>query len=239
VALERVDSHAEIAVRDTGKGIRRDFLPHVFERFQRAENGAARSHGGLGLGLAIVRHIAEAHGGTVHVESPGEGQGAVFTIKLPLMAPRTASEVERRRLAVVERTKDHEYQSLAGLRVLLVDDEPDSNEAVRELLSSCGAEVQVAASASQAREVLRRWNADLLVCDIGMPGEDGYAFIANLRERNGDVGKMPAVALTAYASRADKIRLLAAGFQAHVPKPLDPAELVTVNSDVAHAVRRV
>ena len=237
VGLKRVDSHVEVAVADTGKGIGFDFLPHVFERFQQADTGPSRPHGGLGLGLAIVRHIVEAHGGTIHAASRGEECGSIFTVTLPLLALRSAGEADRRSTA--GRSNVQDYASLAGLQVVLVDDEPDSSEAVRELLSSCGADVRVAASAEEARDVLRRRRADLLVSDVGMPGEDGYAFIANLRAQDGDVARMPAVALTAYASRDDKIRLLAAGFQAHVPKPVDPAELVTVLASIARGTGKL
>ena len=228
IALQRVDSHVEITVSDSGQGIEPQFLAHVFERFQQAEAGTTRAHGGLGLGLAIVRHIVEAHGGTVHAESPGAGQGALFTVKLPPMMRRTAGVPERRHptAGVVAEVRD--LARLDGLRVLIVDDEPDSNEAVRELLESCGAEVRAADSADRARQVLAGWKPDVLVSDVGMPGEDGYAFIASLRGTGIEVGEMPAVALTAYASREDKVRLLSAGFQAHVPKPVDPAELIAV-----------
>jgi PAS domain S-box-containing protein len=237
VALERVNSHIEIAVSDTGQGIDPGFLPHMFERFQQGDAGPSRAHGGLGLGLAIVRHIVEAHGGTVHAESPGPGRGAVFTVKLPLMMARRAGELERRHPTVGAVADGRELQRLDGLRILVVDDEPDSNDAVSELLASCGADVRAAASADEARDVLARWRPDVLVSDVGMPGEDGYAFIARLRANEGDRAPMPAVALTAYASRDDKVRLLSAGFQAHVPKPLDPNELVAVIASLVGARR--
>jgi PAS domain S-box-containing protein len=228
VALERVNSHVEIAVSDTGQGIEPQFLPRVFERFQQADGGTNRAQGGLGLGLAIVRHIVEAHGGSVHAESPGVGKGAVFTVKLAVMMPRTAGEAERRHPTAGLATGDRQLPRLDRLRLLVVDDEPASNEVVQELLTSCGAEVRVAGSAEYAREILARWKPDILVSDVGMPHEDGYAFIASVRAGDGEMSQMPAVALTAYASREDKIRLLSAGFQAHVPKPLDPAELIAV-----------
>jgi PAS domain S-box-containing protein len=241
VALERVNSHVEIAVADNGQGIRPETLPFIFERFRQGETGTARTHGGLGLGLAIVKHIVEAHGGTIHAESAGEGKGAVFTIKLPLAVARTADEPERRHPTVVEANVgvDDRYPSLEGVRVLVVDDEPHSNEVVSTLLGSCGAEIRVAVSAAQARELLGRWTPDVLVSDIGMPGEDGYEFIVKLRAQAGPVAQIPAVALTAYASRDDRIGLLSAGFQAHVPKPLDPLELVTVVANLARTPRRV
>ena len=240
VVLERVNSHVEIAVSDSGMGIRPETLPFIFERFRQGETGTTRAHGGLGLGLAIVRHIIEAHGGTVHAESAGEGTGAVFTVKLPLAVARIADDRERRQptTSQADVTAENGYPSLRGLRILVVDDEPHSNEVVSALLASCGAEIRVAVSAPQAREILRRWTPDILVCDIGMPGEDGYELIAKLRAEEGVGAQLPAVALTAYASREDHIRLLSAGFQAHVAKPLDPLELVTVVANLARTAGR-
>jgi len=237
VALERDGSSARIVVEDTGKGIARDLLPHVFERFRQGDTSASRAYGGLGLGLAIVRHLVEAHGGTVAARSAGEGHGATFTVRLPRMAARVAAAGAPAGPPTT-RPSVADYPSLAGLRVLVVDDEADSSEAVRELLASCDADVEVAESAERARDVLSRWDADVLVSDVGMPREDGFDFIASLRRRE-DGGAPPAVALTAYASRADKIRLLAAGFQAHVPKPVDGAELVRVVADVARSSGRL
>jgi PAS domain S-box-containing protein len=241
VALERVNSHVEVAVSDTGVGIRSETLPFVFEPFRQGETGTTRTHGGLGLGLAIVKHIVEAHGGTVHAESPGEGKGAVFSVKLPLAVARTADEPERRHPTAAGEGDvgvEDGYPSLQGLRVLVVDDEPHSNEVVSTLLASCGAEIRVAVSAPQAREVLGRWTPDILVSDIEMPGEDGYELIAKLRAQEGVGAQLPAVALTAYASREDNIRLLSAGFHAHVAKPLDPLELVTVIANLARTAGR-
>ena len=238
VVLERVNSHVEIAVSDTGEGISPAFLPHVFERFQQANSSPSRLHSGLGLGLAIVRHIVELHGGSVRAGSPEEGRGAVVTVTLPLMLARTAGQTERRHPTASVPANGPQYPALDGVRVLVVDDEPDSNEVVGTLLSSCGAEVRVAASAALAREELTRWTADLLVSDVGMPGEDGYAFIATLRAQEGKSAQVPALALTAYASREDRIRLLSAGFQAHLAKPIDPAELVTVVATLARSLAR-
>jgi signal transduction histidine kinase/ActR/RegA family two-component response regulator len=236
VALERVDSHVEMSVADTGQGIAPAFLPRVFDRFQQADGTTTRLHGGLGLGLAIVRHIVEAHGGAVHVESAGIGQGTVFTVKIPLMTLRTAGEVTRRHPTVAN-PEVGIHARLDGVRILVVDDEPDSNEAIGALLASRGAEVRVTDSAPRAREILMSWRPDVLVSDIGMPGEDGYGLIRKVREAPGEVARIPAVALTAYASREDKIRVLTAGFHAHVPKPIDPAELVTVLASVARSAR--
>ncbi len=239
VALGRVDSHLEIAVSDTGQGIAPAFLRYVFERFRQAEVGTSRAHGGLGLGLAIVRHIVEAHGGTVHAESPGVGQGAVFTVKLPLLAAPTAGEVDRRHPTAGLAANGRELRRLDGLRILLVDDEPESNEAVGDLLASCGADVRAAGSAAHARAILAGWKADVLVSDVGMPGEDGYGLISSLRAKDTEVAQIAAVALTAYASREDKVRLLSAGFQAHVPKPLDAAELVAVITSLGRAAGKL
>jgi PAS domain S-box-containing protein len=237
VTLERVNSHVEIAVSDTGQGIPAEFLPHLFERFQQVETGTTRTHGGLGLGLAIVRHIVELHGGTMHAESPGEGKGTTITVKLPRMIfARTAGEVERRHPTLSAPPADKDYPPLSGLRVMVVDDEPDSNEVVSALLASCGAEVRVAGSAAEGLEEIRRWTPDVLVSDIGMPGEDGYAFLGKVRAQGGDLGSIPAIALTAYATTEDRVRIFSAGFQVHVAKPIDPAELLTV---VASATRRL
>jgi PAS domain S-box-containing protein len=234
VTLERVGLHVEVTVADTGQGIEPVFLPHVFDRFQQADGTTTRMHGGLGLGLAIVRHIVEAHGGNVRVESPGVGKGAVFTVRIPLLVPRGTEE---RLPPMVAGREAVTYARLDGIRILVVDDEPDANQAIGELLASRGAEVRVADSAPQAREILTVWRPDVMVSDIGMPGEDGYGLIRKIRQTDGDVARTPAVALTAYASREDKIRVLTAGFHAHVPKPVDPAELVTVLANVARARR--
>jgi len=238
VVLERVDSHLEIAVIDSGQGVAPEFLPHVFERFQQADPTTTRTHAGLGLGLAIVRHITELHGGSVHAESPGEGKGSVFTVKLPqLSVAWSAGESERRHPAATrDLPDDHRRPSLDGLRILVVDDDPDSNEVVRMLLTSCRAEVAVAGSVAQALEVLRRFDAHLLVSDIGMPGEDGYVLIRKLRERDPEQRRpLPAVALTAYSSVEDRIRLFSAGFQAHLTKPVDSDELLALVASLARA----
>jgi signal transduction histidine kinase/ActR/RegA family two-component response regulator len=232
VVLERVNSHVEAAVSDTGQGIAADLLPHLFERFRQGDAGSTRRSTGLGLGLAIARHIVEAHGGTVHAESPGPGKGSVFTVKLPLvLIPRTAGEGQRRHPTAAT-TSPENQPALDGLRVLVVDDEADSNEALRALLSSCGAEVRPATSVAQALEILGDWTPHLLVSDIGMPGEDGYALIARVRALEDGSKRIPAIALTAHASVEDRVRLLSAGFQMHVPKPVEPAELLAVVATV-------
>jgi CheY-like chemotaxis protein len=237
VTLERVDSHVEIVVRDTGKGIRADFLPRLFERFQQAETGSSRSYGGLGLGLAIVRHIVELHGGTVVAASEGEDKGATFTVKLPrILSTRPGAEPGRRHPTGETGAVDADTPRLDGVRILVVDDEPDSNEVVRAVFTLAGAEVRVAVSAADALTEIVRWHPDVLVSDIGMPVEDGYTLLRRVRRLEGEVAHTPAVALTAYGTTEDRVRIFSAGFQAHVVKPIEPAELTAV---VASTVRRL
>jgi PAS domain S-box-containing protein len=225
VRLQRVDSQAELAVSDTGEGISPELLPHVFERFRQAERAGARAREGLGLGLSIVRHLVELHGGSVRADSPGPGRGATFTVRLPLMAVQVpvGGTQERGRAA------DALPPVLSAGRVLVVDDEANAREMLRTVLESSGAVVTLAASAEEALEALERERPQILVSDIAMPGEDGYAFIRKVRalppERGGTI---PAVAVTAHARAEDRTRALVAGFQLHVPKPVDAAELVTV-----------
>ena len=234
VRLERIASYARITVTDTGRGIDPQFLPHVFERFRQADSTTAREHGGLGLGLAIVRHLVELHGGTVHVESPGRDQGAVFYINLPIMAvSMETSEIEREyqrgrgTLSLASRT------ALDGLRVLVVDDAADARKMISAVLAHWGAEVKTSSSTQEALEMLEQWHPDVLVSDIGMPGEDGYALIHKVRERG---RRIPAAALTAYAREEDRKLALAAGFQMHVAKPVGPNELVTTVAGLAGRV---
>jgi signal transduction histidine kinase/ActR/RegA family two-component response regulator len=238
VVLERVNSHVEIAVRDSGPGVDAEFLPHVFERFAQAESGSTRSHGGLGLGLSIARHLVEAHGGTIHAENSPAG-GSIFTVKLPVMAVRSAGERDRRHPLDTQLEVPSVYASLDGCRALIVDDESESNEVVRTLLASCGADVRVAGSADEALTILAEWHPDVLVSDIGMPVKDGYALISAVRARGDTAARLPAVALTAYASVDDRIRLLSAGYQAHVAKPLELGELVAVISSLYRGAREM
>jgi signal transduction histidine kinase/ActR/RegA family two-component response regulator len=240
VALERVNSHLELSVSDTGQGIAPKMLPHVFERFWQGETGTERREGGLGLGLAIVRHLVEAHGGEVRAHSDGPGRGALFTVKLPAMVIlEHTKDPERRHPIAADAPPSAVLAQLDGIRVLVVDDEPDANEMVQTLLASCGADVRVAASTRQALEILDRWRPDLVVSDIGMPEEDGYALIRQVRERPPERGgDVPAVALTAYARVEDRVNILTAGFQMHVMKPVDPAELAAVVASVARSGRR-
>jgi signal transduction histidine kinase/ActR/RegA family two-component response regulator len=225
VGLARQGSYAEIRVRDTGAGISADFLQHVFDRFRQADSSSTRAHGGLGLGLAIVRHLVELHGGTVEAESAGEGKGATFTVRLPV-APEL-------RLAPVQALRERSMApaalaagDLQGLKILLVDDEPDAREVLPALLERFGAEVQVAASTREALVLLPRFVPDVLVSDLAMPGEDGYSLIRQVRKLEDGLKDLPAIALTAQASDVDRARALAAGFQIHLAKPVEPRDLV-------------
>jgi PAS domain S-box-containing protein len=236
VRLERINSHVEITVSDTGQGIAPEFLPHVFERFRQADSSIARRYGGLGLGLAIVNQLVEMHGGTVAAASPGVGQGATFTVKLPLAIVRGQTFEERKEVFHAPVSDDRAEiafdcpPQLDGLRVLMVDDEPDAREMLCFVLRQCRAEVRAAASAAEALKLLEEFDPHILVSDIGMPDEDGYYFIRQARAREKKAGRkpVPAIALTAYARIEDRMRALAAGFQAHVPKPVEPAELSAV-----------
>ncbi len=221
VRLERIDSQAQIKVTDTGKGISPDFLPHVFDYFRQSDSSITRVFGGLGLGLAIVRNLVQLHGGTIWAESPGEGQGATFTVRLPLSAipPKTNQD---------NRQPDCPLD-LSERKILVVDDEVDSREFVAFVLEECGAVVTAVASAGEALEALALEKPDLLLSDIGMPEMDGYMLIRQIRELPPEQGgEIPAIALTAYASNTDSQQALAAGFQRHIAKPVEPAELIAV-----------
>lgn len=242
VELKRVGAHVELKVSDTGRGISPEFLPHIFDRFRQANRTDAGARAGLGLGLTIVRFIAEAHGGSVTAESPGVGQGATFTVKLPLAAPtpEVVPAIERRELSL----KAGALPSLSGVRVLVVDDDEDARDVLSVVLGSYGAEVTTAANAIQALDILAasQRNGDglsVLVSDINMPGMDGYEFIRRVRamERECD-RKIPAVALTAYARAEDRVQALQAGYQMHVPKPIEPAELEVVVATLARSFNR-
>jgi PAS domain S-box-containing protein len=231
VRLERVNSHLEIAVSDSGSGIEPGFLPYVFDRFRQADQRTTRQHGGLGLGLAIVRHLVELHGGTVRAESPGEGQGSTFTVLLPIapVYPRGAV-YERVHPAARDTLPAYDCpERLDGLKVLVVDDEADARELLRVGIGRCGAEVRVASSAQEALEAIENEKPDLLISDIGMPGQDGYDLIMRVRGLPAESGgRIPAIALTAYARTEDRLQALRAGYQMHVPKPVEMAELIAV-----------
>ncbi len=243
VCLQRINSHVEIVVADTGQGISAEFLPHVFGRFRQANSSITRSFGGLGLGLAIVRQLVELHGGTVHAESPGEGQGATFTVKIPLMAvdPKPI-EPERVHPAVGGSVPFDGSPRLDGLRILIVDDDADSRDLLTYTLEVCGASVTAAASADEAILVLTESSIpmDILISDIGMPDEDGYALLRRVRalklEKKAGI---PAIALTAYARAKDRRAALLAGFQSHVAKPVEPAELIAVIASLAGRIKDI
>jgi PAS domain S-box-containing protein len=236
VELRRDGPQAVFRVSDTGQGITPEFLPHVFDRFRQADQSTTRRHGGLGLGLAIVRHLVELHGGTVGVESEGEGRGSTFTVTLPLKAEAQppAPRFEGSASASSAEEGDGQAAALKGTRVLLVEDDDDAREMLCSLLERRGARVTAVGSAAEAWKALEVSAYDVLVSDIGMPGEDGYSLVRRLREREaGRGGKLPAVALTAYARDEDRTRALLSGFHAHVPKPVNPAELVAVVASLA------
>jgi PAS domain S-box-containing protein len=230
VRLERVESHVEVIVSDTGLGIAPGFLPHVFDRFRQADATTTRAFGGLGLGLSIVRQLVELHGGTVRVDSEGEGLGSTFTVSMPLLAVRSAVSDTGSALQPEFKLPELECPpELNGLRVLVVDDEADTCELLQFILEGCGAQVKTASSAAAALEAVAEEVFDVLISDIGMPDEDGYSLIARVRalgkERGGEI---PAAALSAYAAEEDRIRVLRSGFQIHVPKPISPTELVAI-----------
>jgi PAS domain S-box-containing protein len=226
------DSHVEIVISDNGEGIRKDFLPYVFDRFRQADGTTTRAHSGLGLGLAIVRHLVELHGGSVRAESDGEGKGAVFSVWLPVAAVRPKPEVEPRPGAALPLIADHALP-LAGLRVLVVDDEADARELVAAVLTESGARVVAVGSVPEAILAVERHRPDVLVSDIGMPTEDGYSLMRRLRAMEKTVGRIPAAALTAYATVQDRTRALLAGYSSHLPKPIEPAELTAVVANLA------
>jgi PAS domain S-box-containing protein len=235
IRSERVNSHLEIVVSDTGQGISHDFLPHVFDRFRQADQKTSRQHGGMGLGLAIVRHLVEMHGGTVSANSEGEGKGATFTVSLPI-APvyQVDSSVGRVHPGARDLLPPNDVTDrLDDLEILVVDDEADTRELLRQGLEYCGATVSVAGSAAEAVEALMAQTPDILISDIGMPGVDGYDLIRQVRRlppTNG--GKVPAIALTAYTRIEDRLQALRAGYDMHVPKPVELAELVAVAASV-------
>jgi two-component system CheB/CheR fusion protein len=237
VHLARRGSSIEIAVRDTGRGIAAEQLPRIFGRFG-APDSTSRSQGGLGVGLAIVRYLVELHGGTVQAASPGLGQGATFTVTVPLTDHRPAGEAEVRRRADRDRASD-QLPSLGGVRILVVDDEDDGRELVRAVLAQCGAEVTVAATAPAALEALAQASFDVLVSDIAMPEHTGYDLIRHVRALDPERGgRIPALALTAYARIEDREAALSIGYQHHATKPIEPAELAAAVAALARRAAR-
>jgi signal transduction histidine kinase/CheY-like chemotaxis protein len=238
IQLRTDDSYAEISVTDTGEGIAPVFVSHVFERFRQADASTTRKHGGLGLGLAIVRQLVELHGGEVGVTSAGEGQGATFTVRLPVAASRQrllASVVDPVRRDEVEAPR--EMSSLMGLNVLVIDDEPECRNLVAAVIGHHGGNALTADSVAAGLAQFNAHAPTVVICDIGMPGQDGYAFARELRKREESSGRWtPVIALTAYARAEDRARILAAGFQVHMPKPVDPLELAAVVAGLAKTV---
>lgn len=231
IEVGRSEAEAEIRVTDTGQGISADFLPYVFDRFQQADSSTTRIHGGLGLGLAIVRHLVELHGGSVKAESAGQGQGATFTVTLPCINTVSVQDSDYTDTDGAAISAD----VLAGLRLLVVDDEFDTRDLLTLIFQQYGAEVRTAASAVQALDAFDAWRPDILVTDIGMPGEDGYSLLKKLRalENAQGRGHIPALALTAYAKPEDRVRALSAGFQIYMSKPIEPTELVALVANLA------
>jgi PAS domain S-box-containing protein len=234
VLLERINSHVEIVVSDTGAGIAPDFLPHIFERFRQADSGTTREHGGIGLGLAIVRHLVELHGGTIQASSGGKDQGSTFRVRLPVMIVQTETVSERRAHGEATRPLQAELPRLDGLRVLAVDDDADARMLIGETLEPAGAKVTTADSVVRALELLPSTRPDVLIADIGMVGTDGFELIRRIRAaRDEEMRTVPAVALTAYARAEDRVKALQAGFQMHLAKPVDPAELIVAVAALA------
>lgn len=230
IRLAAVNSSVEITVSDTGQGISPEFLPYVFERFRQADNTITRRHAGLGLGLAITKHLVELHGGTIYAVSPGEGQGSSFILRLPVMMIHEAEQSASRLTAAASgkgAAWPAEFARLDGVRVLVVDDERDTRSLLAAILKQSGASIEVAHGAAAALEVLCRTKQDLLISDIEMPEEDGYSLIRKVRDlEDGQNSSIPAIALTAHARASDRMQALSAGFQLHMPKPVEPAELV-------------
>ena len=235
IRSERVNSHLEIVVSDTGQGISPDFLPHVFDRFRQADQKTSRQHGGMGLGLAIVRHLVELHGGNVSAASDGEGKGSTFIVRLPI-SPIYKVDATGARVHPAARDllpANEATERLDGLRILVVDDEPDTRDLLKQGLENCGANVRLAASAAEAVDSIVAEIPDMVISDIGMPGIDGYDLIRQIRGLPADAGgKIPAVALTAYTRVEDRLQALRAGYDMHVPKPVELAELVAVAASV-------
>jgi signal transduction histidine kinase/ActR/RegA family two-component response regulator len=242
IKLSRTDDSIQIRVGDSGQGIRAEFLPFIFDRFRQADGTTTRQHGGLGLGLSIVRHLVELHGGTVHVDSPGEGLGAAFTIKLPLSPRPKALQVQERgpeSLSGIKETGEFaRLPSLEDVRVLLVDNDRDTLQVLTVMLRERRANVQAAITAVEALEALQWFKPDVLVSDLALPDEDGYSLIRRIRNVEGKINKpIPAVALTAYVRVEDRARALSAGFSMFVPKPVEPNELLIAIANLVESER--
>jgi PAS domain S-box-containing protein len=230
VRLARINSSVEITVSDTGQGISAEFLPYVFERFRQADNTMTKQHSGLGLGLAITKHIVELHGGTIRAVSPGEGLGASFILSLPIMIVHNAklfSNLANEQESPTEITQPAEPVRLDGATALIVDDERDTRDLLATVLTQSGARVNAVATVAEALDAFKREKHDLLISDIEMPNEDGYSLIRRVRVLEaGQDRRIPAIALTAHARASDRLKALSAGYQLHMSKPVEPAELV-------------
>jgi CheY-like chemotaxis protein len=230
IGLSNHDGIVAITVRDTGIGIRPEFITHVFERFRQADASTTRRHGGLGLGLSIVKHLVEQHGGIVRVESAGEGQGASFTLELPLAQAQTPASRHgqgRQQPRPAPGTPEFTLRDLSGVSVLVVDDDRDARELIARILADCQARVATAANAREALALFKAHPPDLLISDLGMPEVDGFELLGWVRALGREHGgRVPAIALTAFARSEDRLRALEAGFSAHISKPVEPNELV-------------
>jgi CheY-like chemotaxis protein/anti-sigma regulatory factor (Ser/Thr protein kinase) len=239
VILERVNSHVEIVIEDSGIGIRPDFLPHVFDRFRQADPSTTRNYGGLGLGLSIVKNLVELHGGSVRVKSPGENKGSTFVVALPVSSVHSDEKTHAIGDPTVSAPLEAmELPSLDGLTVLVVDDDPDSRVLTGRILQGRGAKSVLAGSATEALEELTRTHFDVVLSDIGMPGMDGYEFIRQLRALDHTRSRpLTAIAVTAYARTEDRQRSLLAGYQMHLAKPVEARELIAAIASLMHVGR--
>jgi PAS domain S-box-containing protein len=234
VVLERVNSHLEISVTDSGRGISPAFLPHVFDRFRQADASTTREERGLGLGLSIVKNLVELHGGSVRAKSPGLNQGSSFIVALPMVSANICVDPDRTHPRAVSGEIVTEKLDLRDVQVLAVDDEVDARRLIKRILSGCGAIVETAESGATAIRFLRKAKPDVLIMDIGMPGEDGYTVIQKVRQlAKADGGGVPAIALTAFARSEDRRRAALSGFQMHLAKPVEPSELIAMVASLA------
>jgi CheY-like chemotaxis protein len=237
--LRRVESDLEFVVEDNGEGIEGSFLPHVFDSFRQSDASASRSHGGLGIGLSIAKHIVELHGGAVEARSAGGGRGATFLVRLPIrsfvLSPPGISRIR----ATTQPPGDLSLpDGLEGIRVLVVDDDPDARDLLAYLLERGGVESRLASSAREALEVLETYTPDVIISDIGMPGEDGYALVRSIRTLPSEEKRnIPAIALTAFARNEDRTRALVEGYNLHMAKPVEPEALVGAVADLAGRAR--
>jgi CheY-like chemotaxis protein len=234
VRLKRENTGVVLSVTDTGEGISAEFLPYIFDRCRQAESTSKRQHGGLGLGLAIVRHLVEAHGGTICASSKGVGKGSTFTVTFPLLAVQTDAISAERAFFPSGSPAFASSAILKGVRVLVIDDEEDARELLTLALTQSGGEVRTAATVEDALEILKQWKPNVMVSDIGMPGEDGYDLIRRVRALESEKDEtIPALALTGYASAEDAVRARVAGYQTHMAKPVAPSDLVAAVATLA------